>query len=169
MKIDESVYIADGAIVNGDNITIGKDSSVWFNSVVRCDEEQSITVGERTNIQDLTMVHVGTGYSVSVGDDVTVGHMCLLHGCTIGNNTLIGMGSIVMNGAVIGENCVIGAGSLVTEGKTIPDGTMAFGRPAKVVRDLTPEEIEGIRYSADTYVEEAAHMKAKKIDGTKEN
>ena len=155
MKIDKSVFVADGAQVHGERITIGKDSSIWFNSVVRCDGEQNISIGERTNIQDLTMVHVGRGYSVSIGDDVTIGHMSLIHGCTIGNNCLIGMGSIIMNGAVIGNNCIIGAGSLITEGKQIPDGSLAFGRPAKVIRELTPEEIEGITYSADCYVKEA--------------
>ena len=153
-KPDRDVFIADGVVIDGDNISIGKDSSVWFNSVIRCDDAESITIGERTNIQDLTMIHTGPGYPVSIGDEVTVGHMCMIHGCTIGSNTLIGMGSVIMDGARIGNNCVIGAGSLVTEGKTIPDGTMAFGRPAKVIRELTADEIRGIGLSADHYVAE---------------
>jgi carbonic anhydrase/acetyltransferase-like protein (isoleucine patch superfamily) len=155
MNIDQSVYVAKGAVLSGDNITVGKDSSIWCNSVLRCSHDQRITVGQRTNIQDLSMIHVDPGYDVTIGDGVTVGHMCLLHGCTIGNNSLIGMGSIIMNGAVIGNNCVIGAGSLITAGKIIPDGTMAFGRPAKVIKELSEEEINNITKSADHYVKEA--------------
>lgn len=155
MKIDDSVFVADGAKLIGDGLSIGKESSVWFNAVVRCDEDITVTIGERTNIQDLCTVHTAPGYPVSVGDGVTVGHMSLIHGCTIGNNTLIGMGSIIMNGAVVGSNCIIGAGSLVTEGKVIPDGSMAFGRPAKVVRELTEEEIASLTESADHYVDDS--------------
>lgn len=159
MDIDKTVFIAEGARVIGDKISIGQGSSVWYNAVVRCSDDDSVTIGENTNIQDLCMVHTGHGYSVNVGSNVTVGHMCIIHGCTIGDNTLIGMGSIVMNGAEIGKNCVIGAGSLVTEGKVIPDGSMAFGRPAKIVKELTEEQIAGIKYSADLYVKEALEMK----------
>ena len=157
--IDESVYIAEGAVISGDGICIGRDSSIWCNSVIRCGAGQSITIGERTNIQDLTMIHVDPGYDVNIGDGVTVGHKCLLHGCSIGNNTLVGMGSIIMNGARIGDNCVIGAGSLITGGINIPDGMMAFGSPAKIIRELTKDEIAGIRLSAEAYVKEAAEKK----------
>lgn len=156
MVIDETVYIADGAKLIGDDITIGKSSSIWYNSVIRCDENESIDIGEYTNIQDLSMVHTGPGFSVKIGNGVTVGHMCLIHGCTIGDNTLIGMGSIVMDNAVIGNNCIIGAGSLVTGGTVIPDGHMAFGRPAKVVKELTVEQIEGNKHSAVLYAGEGA-------------
>lgn len=156
MKIDETVFIAEGARLAGEDITIGPGSSVWYNAVIRCDEDCSVTIGERTNVQDLCMVHTSPGNSVSVGDGVTVGHSCIIHGCTIGDNSLIGMGSIIMDRAVIGNNCVIGAGSLVTEGKVIPDGSMAFGRPAKVVKELTEEQISDLRRSADVYAEEAA-------------
>ncbi len=159
MNIDKSVYIADGAKLGGDNITIGKDSSVWYNTVIRCDEGESIEIGEGTNIQDLSMMHTGPGASVKIGNGVTAGHMCLLHGCTVGDNTLIGMGSIVMDHACIGSNCIIGAGSLVTGGTVIPDGHMAFGRPAKVVKELTAEQIEAVRHSAEVYVKEAAENK----------
>jgi carbonic anhydrase/acetyltransferase-like protein (isoleucine patch superfamily) len=107
------------------------------------------------------MIHVGHGIPVRIGNGVTAGHMCLIHGCTIGDNTLIGMGSIIMDNAVIGNNCIIGAGSLVTGGTVIPDGHMAFGRPAKVVKELTPEQIEKVRYSAELYIEEAAEIKSK--------
>ncbi len=156
MKIDETVYIADGAKLIGEDIQVGKNSSIWYNSVIRCDENESIVIGEGTNIQDLSMIHTGPGFSVTIGDGVTAGHMCLLHGCTIGCNTLIGMGSIVMNNAAIGNNCIIGAGSLVTAGAVIPDGYMAFGRPAKTVKKLTDEQIESIRHSAEVYVRESS-------------
>lgn len=152
MKIDESVFIADGAKISGDNITIGKDCSIWYNSVIRCGATVSVEIGDRTNIQDLCMVHNSPGSPVKIGKDVTIGHMCLIHGCTIGENTLIGMGSVVMDNAVIGKDCLIGAGSLVTGGTVIPDGHMAFGRPAKVVKELTAEQIEGNRRSAQNYI-----------------
>lgn len=153
MDIDKTVFIADGVRLAGDDISIGKDSSIWYNSVLRCSSGDKIIIGERSNIQDLCLLHISTrGHSVIVGDGVTVGHMCIIHGCTIGDNTLIGMGSTIMNGAVIGKNCIIGAGSLVTQGKTIPDGTLAFGRPAKVIRELTEDEIEGNRRAAEKYI-----------------
>lgn len=155
MNIDESAYIAPGVKLSGDDITIGKNSSVWHNTVLRCSGDKHIRIGNGTNIQDLSMVHVSTTSSTDVGDGVTVGHMCIIHGCTIGDNTLIGMGSTIMDGANIGRNCIIGAGSLVTKGKEIPEGSMAFGRPAKVLRQLTDEEIRGIRSSAEEYIEEA--------------
>ncbi|MBQ6315651.1 MAG: gamma carbonic anhydrase family protein [Mogibacterium sp.] len=158
MNIDKTVFIADGARVVGDKVTVGAGSSIWYNAVIRNTGGEEVVIGKDTNIQDLCMVHNGHGYSVSIGDGVTVGHSCIIHGCTIGDNTLIGMGSIVMNGAVIGKNCIIGAGSLVTEGKVIPDGSMAFGRPAKVIKELTEEQIEAIRFSADTYIREATEM-----------
>ena len=119
-NIDSSVFIAEGARIVGD-VTIGKNSSVWFNAVLRGDEDQ-ITVGEGTNIQDNCVLHCGPGFKVAVGNNVTVGHMTILHGCTVGDNTLVGMHSTIMNGAVIGSNCIVGAGSLVTEGTIIPDG-----------------------------------------------
>ena len=158
MTIDETVYIADGAKIVGQNIKIGERSSVWFNSVIRCDENETVTIGSKTNIQDLTMVHTGPGHSVNIGDGVTVGHKCLIHGCSIGDNTLIGMGSIIMDGAYIGSNCVIGAGSLVTEGKMIPDGSLAFGSPAKVIREASEEMIANNKHSSDMYAEEAANL-----------
>ena len=155
MRIDETVFVADGAKLAGDNISIGKNSSIWYNSVIRCDENESVVIGEGTNIQDLSMIHTGPGFSVKIGNGVTAGHMCLLHGCTIGDNTLIGMVSIVMDNAVIGNNCIIGAGSLVTGGTVIPDGHMAFGRPARVVKELTDEQIEHNKLSAEVYVQES--------------
>ena len=156
-NIDSSVFIAEGARIVGD-VTIGKDSSVWFNAVLRGDEDR-IVVGEGSNIQDNCVIHCGQGYSTIVGNGVTVGHLALLHGCTIGDNTLIGMHSTIMNGAVIGKNCVIGAGSLVTTGTVIPDNSLAFGRPAKIVRSVTEKEIESNRYDADFYMKEAAEYR----------
>jgi carbonic anhydrase/acetyltransferase-like protein (isoleucine patch superfamily) len=159
MNIDKSVFIAEGARLVGKNISIGRDSSVWYNTVIRCGDSEHVDIGERTNIQDLCMIHTGHGIDVKVGSGVTAGHMCLIHGCTIGDNTLIGMGSIIMDRAEIGSNCIIGAGSLVTGGTVIPDGSMAFGRPAKVVKELTAEQMDAVRYSADLYIEESKEQK----------
>ena len=151
-SVDVSAYIADGTRVAGSGITIGKDSSIWLNCVIRCDHDQTVTIGERTNVQDISMIHITPGIPVRIGNDVSIGHMCLIHGCEIGDNTLIGMGSIIMDGAKIGRDCIIGAGSLVTEGTVVPDGKMFFGRPSRYVRDLTPEEIENNREIAEGYV-----------------
>ncbi|MBI1862413.1 MAG: gamma carbonic anhydrase family protein [Deltaproteobacteria bacterium] len=148
--IPKSCFIAPGAHVVGD-VTFGEDSSLWFNAVVRGDVNR-IVVGNRSNIQDLSVVHVSS-YDIPtvVGDDVTVGHGVILHACTIGNRVLIGMGSIVMDGAVIEDNVILGAGSLVTQGTKIPKGSRAFGRPAKVVGTLTDQERERILWSSTRY------------------
>lgn len=166
MKINDSVFIADGAKLVGDDITIGRQSSVWYNAVIRCTGDKSVVIGERTNIQDLCMLHTATHYSVIIGDNVTVGHQCIIHGCTIGDNTLIGMGTIIMDGAEIGSNCIIGAGSLVTAGVKIPDGQMAFGQPAKIIRPVTDEQKDGNKYSADVYVLEAEKFKITEMPET---
>ncbi len=158
-KIDESVYIASGAQVIGD-VTIGKDCGIWYNAVIRGDSN-AIRIGERSNIQDLCILHTDREYVLSVGNDVTVGHGAILHGCTVGNNVLIGMGAIVMNGAKIGNDCVIGAGALVTEHTVIPDGMMAFGSPAKIKRALNEQEIQGISASAEHYARYAAEAKTR--------
>lgn len=155
-KIHETAFIAPQAVVIGD-VEIGEGSSVWFQTVVRGDVN-SIRIGKRSNIQDLTMVHVTTELAprpacTTIGDDVTVGHGVILHGCTIANNCLIGMGAIVMDRVVVEENSIVGAGSLVTEGTVIPSGHLAFGRPCKVIRPLSPEEIAGISLSAVHYAE----------------
>ena len=155
--IDESVFIASGAQIVG-NVQIGKDSAVWYNAVVRGDSA-TVVVGKRTNIQDLACLHVDKQYKLEIGDGVTIGHSAIVHGCTVGNNVLIGMGAIIMNGAHIGNNCIIGAGALVTENVDIPDGSMVYGSPAKVIRPLTDREIQGIRENADLYVEHALAAK----------
>lgn len=150
-EIDGSVFVAPNATIIG-RVKIGKESSIWYNAVIRGDIE-SVTIGERSNIQDFCMVHVPDFIGVEVGDDVTVGHRVTVHGCKIGNNCLIGMGAIIMDNAEIGDNCIIGAGSLVTQGTNIPSGSMAFGSPAKVKREVSKEEIEYIAKSAGHYYE----------------
>jgi carbonic anhydrase/acetyltransferase-like protein (isoleucine patch superfamily) len=151
--IDSSVFIAPGAHVMGD-VTIGAESSVWFNAVLRGDTD-SIRVGRRTNLQDGSVLHADLGVPCTIGDGVTVGHQAIVHGATVENNVIIGMGAIILNGARIGENSVIAAGALVTEGAVIPPNSLAMGMPAKVKRTLSLEEIERIRQSADHYVENA--------------
>ena len=148
--IADSAWVADNAQVIGD-VHMAADSSVWFSSVVRGDTA-TIRIGEGTNIQDGSVLHADVGIPLTIGKHVTVGHMVQLHGCTVGDESLIGIGAVVLNGAKIGKNCLVGAGSLVTEGKEFPDGSMILGSPAKVVRQLTPEQIEGLRRSAQHYV-----------------
>jgi carbonic anhydrase/acetyltransferase-like protein (isoleucine patch superfamily) len=149
-QIADTAWVADNAQVIGD-VQMAPDSSVWFSSVVRGDTA-TIRIGEGTNIQDGSVLHADVGMPLTLGKHVTVGHMVQLHGCTVGDESLIGIGAIVLNGAKIGKNCLVGAGSLVTEGKEFPDGSMILGSPAKVVRQLTPEQIEGLRRSAQHYV-----------------
>lgn len=152
-KIDETVFVAESADIIGD-VVINKNSSVWYNVVIRGDEN-SITIGENTNIQDGSVVHIEYNCETIVGNNVTVGHKSLIHGCKIGDNTLIGMGSIVLGGAEIGEYTLLGAGSLVPPGKKIPSGVLAMGSPAKVIRDLTEDEKKNLIQSALKYVETA--------------
>ena len=157
-QVDSTAWIADSAQVMG-HVTLGPDASVWFGCVLRGDTE-SMTIGEGSNIQDLTVMHADHGLPLTIGKHVTVGHKVMLHGCTIGDESLIGIGAIVLNGAMIGKNCLVGAGSLVTEGKEFPDGSMIMGTPAKVVRQLTPEQIEGLRLSAQHYIDNARMFRA---------
>jgi carbonic anhydrase/acetyltransferase-like protein (isoleucine patch superfamily) len=152
-RMADSAWVADSAQVMG-NVVLGENSSVWFGAVLRGDTE-TITLGEGSNIQDGSVMHADVGFPLSVGKHVTVGHQVMLHGCTIGDESLIGIGATVLNGAKIGRNCLVGAGSLVTEGKEFPDGSMIIGSPAKVVKSLTPEQIEGLRRSAGHYIENA--------------
>ena len=152
-RVDASAWVADNAQVMGD-VTLAADSSIWFGVTVRGDTD-AISIGAGSNIQDGSVLHADHGIPVVVGERVTVGHMVMLHGCTIGDESLIGIGAIVLNGAKIGKNCLLGAGSLVTEGKEFPDGSMILGSPAKVVRQLSPEQIAGIRASAQHYIDNA--------------
>lgn len=149
-------WIAPDAAVIG-NVTLGQGAAVWFNAVLRGDNE-AIEIGARTNIQDLTMVHADPGFPVTIGEGCTIGHRAIIHGCTIGPNTLVGMGAIILNGAKIGRDCLIGAGAIVTEGKEIPDGSLVIGSPGKVVRPLTEDQIAGLAASAEGYVRNAARF-----------
>jgi carbonic anhydrase/acetyltransferase-like protein (isoleucine patch superfamily) len=163
-QVDPSAWVADSAQVMG-AVTLGADASVWFGTVVRGDTE-TITIGHGSNIQDGSVMHADVGRPIVVGNHVTVGHKVMLHGCTIGDESLIGIGAVVLNGAKIGRNCLVGAGALVTEGKEFPDGSMIIGSPAKAVRQLTPEQMEGVRWSARHYVANARRFQAglRKID-----
>lgn len=143
-------YQMEGAKIIA-NVTIGEDSSIWYNSVVRGDHG-TIIIGKCTNVQDCSVLHASPGFPLSIGDYVTIGHRALLHGCTIHSETLIGMGAIVMNGAVIGSHCIVGAGSLITQNKVFPDGVLIMGSPAKIIRPLKDEEIKNILHNANVYV-----------------
>ncbi|RKN72456.1 gamma carbonic anhydrase family protein [Paenibacillus ginsengarvi] len=148
--VHPSVYLAEGIQLIGD-VTIGEEGSVWYNTVLRGDLAP-IRIGRRTNIQDGCIGHVNTDQPLLVGDGVSVGHGAIIHGCTIGSGTLIGMGAIVLNGADIGEYALIGAGSLVTENKQIPSYTLSLGSPAKVVRELTESDLERMKRTMESYV-----------------
>jgi carbonic anhydrase/acetyltransferase-like protein (isoleucine patch superfamily) len=156
-KLHETAWVADNAQVMG-NVLLAEESSVWFGVVIRGDTE-TISVGRGSNIQDNSVLHADMGMPLTIGENVTVGHQVMLHGCTIGDGSLIGIQAVVLNGARIGKNCLVGAGSLVTEGKEFPDGSMILGSPAKAVRQLTPEQIEGLKMSAQHYVENARRYK----------
>lgn len=151
LKISPEAHIAKESVIVGD-ITIGKGSSVFYHCTLRADGAP-IIIGEGTNIQDNTVIHVDPEDPTIIGDGVTVGHSCIIHGCEIGNETLIGMGSTILNGAKIGKNCLIGANSLVTQNAVIPDGMLALGSPAKVKRPLTEEELANIYVDRDEYIE----------------
>jgi carbonic anhydrase/acetyltransferase-like protein (isoleucine patch superfamily) len=155
--VHESAWVADNAQVMGD-VHLAEDSSVWFGVVIRGDTD-TISVGRGTNIQDNSVLHADRGMPLTIGDNVTVGHQVMLHGCTIGEGSLIGIQAVVLNGAKIGKNCLVGAGSLVTEGKEFPDGSMILGSPAKAVKQLSPEQIEGLKMSAKHYVDNARRYK----------
>ena len=158
--VGERVFLAEGACLIGD-VTIGNDSSVFYNAVLRADLS-SIVVGERTNIQDNVSVHLSLDQGVVIGNEVTVGHNAILHACTIDDNVLIGMGAIVMDGAHIKKNCVVGAGAIVTQGKEFPENSLVVGSPARVVRELTDDEIrkarEGVLHYLDAKDELLNHV-----------
>lgn len=153
MKMQESVFIAPGAIVLGD-VTIGENVGIWYHATVRGDRAP-IVIGKGSNVQDNAVVHVDSDHGVSIGENVTIGHSAIIHGCTIGDNSLVGMGAIIMNGAQIGRNCIVGAGALVTQNTVVPDNSLLLGNPAKVKRQVTEEEIAASLRNAAEYVEEA--------------
>ncbi|SEQ23241.1 Carbonic anhydrase or acetyltransferase, isoleucine patch superfamily [Loktanella sp. DSM 29012] len=154
--LGDGVWIAPGAHVMG-RVDLGDRVNIWFNVTIRGDNDP-ITIGADSNIQENAVLHNDPGFPLTVGQGCTIGHKAMLHGCTIGDNTMIGMGATVLNGAVIGKNCLIGAGALITEGKTIPDGSLVMGAPGKVVRQLDETAIAGLRLSARHYVENAARF-----------
>jgi len=156
--IDPSAFIAPNTTVMGD-VTVGARSSVFFGAVIRA-EKSPIVIGDETNIQDNCVLHVDPGMPMTIGDGVTVGHGAILHSCTVGDNSLIGIGAIVLNEAVIGRDCIIAAGALVSPRAVIPDRSMVMGSPAKVRRQLTEDDIAANRQSADFYVREAEEYRA---------
>lgn len=160
--IAADAWVADSATVLG-RVRLAAQASVWYGAVLRGDNDL-VRVGARSNVQDGAVLHADAGVALTIGDDVTVGHQVMLHGCTVGDGTLIGIQSVVLNGARIGRHCLVGAQSLVTEGKEFPDGALIMGSPAKVVRMLAPEQIERLMWSARHYVEQAArHRVAQKV------
>ena len=163
-NIDPSAWVADSASVIG-RVAMAEGASVWFGAVLRGDNEW-ITLGKDANVQDGCVLHTDIGYPLTLGERVSIGHQVMLHGCTVGEGTLIGIGAIVLNGAKIGKNCVVGAGSLVTEGKEFPDNSLIVGSPARVLRTLEPEQIERFGRAATFYVSNAARYRAglKRID-----
>ena len=151
LKSEENNWIAPNATVIGD-VILKKNSSVWFNAVLRGDVE-TITIGEGSNIQDGSVLHTDPGYPLTIGSGVTVGHMVTLHGCSIADDSLIGIGSTVLNNAKIGKNCIVGAKTLITENKIIPDNSLVIGSPGKVIRQITDDEIKHIKENAKRYIE----------------
>jgi carbonic anhydrase/acetyltransferase-like protein (isoleucine patch superfamily) len=161
-RLGRDVYVAPGASVIGD-VAVGDESSIWFGCVVRGDV-MPIRLGARTNLQDGSIVHVTGGKTTTtIGDDVTVGHLVLLHGCAIGSRVLVGMGSVLLDGVVVEDDAIIGAGSLVTPGTRIPEGCLAMGRPAKVVRALSDADRAWIRESGRVYVEAARTYRSSSV------
>jgi carbonic anhydrase/acetyltransferase-like protein (isoleucine patch superfamily) len=150
-KTEGDHWIAENAVVIG-RVTLRKNASVWFGAVLRGDNDP-IIIGENSNVQDGSVLHTDEGTPLTIGRDCTIGHMVMLHGCSIGDNTLIGIGSVILNGARIGKNCLIGANCLITEGKEIPDNSLVMGAPGKVVRTLTDEQASMMTASAHHYVE----------------
>lgn len=151
-------WIAPDAHVIG-RVVLGEDVGIWFGAVLRGDNEP-IVVGARSNIQEGVVVHTDPGKPVTIGEGCTIGHRAIIHGCTIGDNSLIGMGAIVLNGAKIGKNCLVGAGALVTEGKEFPDNSLIVGAPARAVRELDDKTREELGKSADTYIANARRFAA---------
>ncbi len=157
-QVAEDSWIAPDANVIG-KIIIQEGASVWFGATLRGDNEE-IVIGKGSNVQENTIMHTDMGYPLTVGEGCTIGHKALLHGCTIGDNTLIGMGAVILNGAKIGKNCLIGANALITENKIIPDGSLVMGSPGKVVRELDEQGIQGLRASALNYQQNMRRFRA---------
>ena len=156
-NVHESCFVASNAVIIG-GVTLEKDANVWFSAVIRGDSE-NITIGEGSNIQDCAVLHCDHGFPLTVGRNVTVGHSAVIHGCNLGDNVMIGMHATLLNGCIIGEGSIIGAGALVREGQVIPPNSLVVGVPAKVVRETSAEQVEGIINNAQHYVEIAKEYK----------
>jgi carbonic anhydrase/acetyltransferase-like protein (isoleucine patch superfamily) len=157
-EIDASAYVADSATLIG-KVTLEANASVWSGVTIRGDNER-ITIGENSNVQEGTVMHTDMGYPMVIGKNVSIGHQAMLHGCTVGDGSLIGIQAVLLNGARIGKGCLVGAGALVTEGKEFPDGSLILGSPAKVVRTLTEDDLLRLQGNADGYVERGRRFKA---------
>lgn len=155
--VHSTAWVADSAQLIG-LVRLDERASVWFNAVLRGDNEL-IHIGRGSNVQEGTVMHTDVGHPLTLGENVTVGHQAMLHGCTIGDGSLVGIQAVVLNGARIGKNCLIGAGAVVTEGKEIPDGSLVLGAPAKVARELSPEQFERLKLSALHYAERAEYYR----------
>lgn len=160
--IADNAYVAPSAQIIG-NVKMADHSSVWFGAVIRGDNDL-IEIGARTNIQDNSVLHTDPGIPLIIGDGVIVGHRVMLHGCKIGENTLIGIGATILNGAVIGKNCIIGAHSLITEGKVIPDGSMVVGSPGRIIKSLTEQHFQMLRINSEVYVANAKRFNQNLIE-----
>jgi carbonic anhydrase/acetyltransferase-like protein (isoleucine patch superfamily) len=156
-QVPASAWVAAEATLVG-RVELGERASVWFGAVIRGDNEL-IRIGEESNVQDGAVLHADPGFVLSVGRRVTIGHQAMLHGCTVGDGSLIGIQSVVLNGAVIGRNCLVGAGTIVTEGKRFPEGMLILGAPAKAVRPLTEAEVQRLAHSAAGYVKQGARFR----------
>ena len=154
--VDASAYVTDSASVIG-KVHLAANTSVWFGAALRGDNEL-ISIGEGSNVQECAVLHTDMGYPLTVGKNVTIGHQAMLHGCTVGDGSLIGIQAVVLDGAVIGKNCLVAAVALVTSGKEFPDNSLIMGSPAKAVRELTPEQINDIQRGVQTYIERAAYF-----------
>jgi carbonic anhydrase/acetyltransferase-like protein (isoleucine patch superfamily) len=152
-QLGTGAWVADSAEVIG-NVKLGENASIWFGAVLRGDNE-TMTIGRNSNVQDMSMLHSDPGSPLTVGENVTIGHQVMLHGCTIGDNSLIGIQAVVLNNAKIGRNSIVGAGSVVTEGKEFPDNSLIFGSPAKVMRTISDEDAARLRHGSEHYVENA--------------
>lgn len=163
LPVEKEIYIADSAVVIGE-VEIGGDSNIWHHVTIRADREP-IRIGTGVNVQDNSVLHVDRGYPIDIGDYVTIGHGAIIHGCKIGNNTLIGMGAILQNGSAIGQNCIIGAGAVVTQNLQVPDNTVMIGCPARAVRKVTEEERAANRKNAEEYIIEGRNALGRKPEG----
>jgi carbonic anhydrase/acetyltransferase-like protein (isoleucine patch superfamily) len=152
-RLGSGAWVADSAEVIG-NVQLGENASIWFGAVLRGDNE-TMTIGRNSNVQDMSMLHSDPGSPLTIGENVTIGHQVMLHGCTIGDNSLIGIQAVVLNNAKIGRNSIVGAGSVVTEGKEFPDNSLIFGSPAKVMRTISDEDAAKLRHGSDHYVQNA--------------